>query len=181
MISLPGALQTLGNGDIPDPFLGNVIEIAIVTQDHQRTMEGLCRLGIGPWQIHTFHPGNTTHETYHGRPCEFTMKVCFALAGTIIWELIEPVSGPTIFADFLKLHGEGLHHVAYDCNNISFEARVAEFERRGFPLIQSGSWMNENHFAFFETTHATTACFETYVFPDNWAYPDPDEWYPSRP
>ena len=93
-------VKALGRDSITDPFLGNTIEIAIVTRDHKRTMEGLCRLGIGPWQVHTFSPENTTNQTYRGKPSPFTMKVCFAL-GTMIWELIEPVSGSTIFAEFL--------------------------------------------------------------------------------
>ncbi len=174
-------VKALGRDSITDPFLGNAIEIAIVTRDHKRTMEGLCRLGIGPWQVHTFSPENTTNQTYRGKPSPFTMKVCFAQLGTMIWELIEPVSGSTIFAEFLERQGEGIHHVAYDCNNIPFEQRIAEFARRGFPLVQSGSWMGKNHFAFFETEHATTTCLETYVFPDDWQYPDPEEWYPHQP
>ncbi|CAA9533392.1 MAG: hypothetical protein AVDCRST_MAG96-3717 [uncultured Segetibacter sp.] len=173
-------MQTVNRDGLSKPFLGNAIEIAIVTRDHKSTIEGLCRLGIGPWQVHTFSPQNTTNQTYYGKPSSFTMRVCFAQTKTLIWEIIEPVSGPTIFADFLELHGEGIHHVAYDCNNIAFEQRMAEFERRGFQLVQSGSWMDKNHFAFFKTEQATTTCFETYVFPDNWVYPDPDEWYPAR-
>jgi methylmalonyl-CoA/ethylmalonyl-CoA epimerase len=170
----------IGTDSLADPFLGNVIEIAIVTADAQRTMEGLCRMGIGPWQVHTFTPENTTNQTYRGNPSPFTMKVCFAPLGSIICELIEPIAGSTIFAEFLERHGEGIHHVAYDCNNIPLEQRIAEFERRGFQLVQSGSWMGTNSFAFFETEDATTTCFETYIFPDDWQYPAPDRWYPPQ-
>lgn len=173
-------MQTLNSDYLSKSFLGNAIEIAIVTRDYKHTIEGLCRLGMGPWQVHTFSPENTTNQTYYGNPSAFTMKVCFAQMGTLIWEIIEPVSGPTIFSDFLELHGEGIHHVAYDCNNIPFRQRMIEFERRGFQLIQSGSWMDKNHFAFFKTEQATTTCFETYIFPDNWVYPKPDEWYPEK-
>ena len=166
---------------VTDLFLGNAVEIAMVTRDHKRTMEGLCRLGIAPWQVFTFSPENTTNQTYRGRPSPFVMRVCFAQIGSLVWELIEPVSGATIFAEFLDRHGEGLHHVAYDCNNIPFEQRIAEFARRGFPVVQSGSWMGKNHFAFFETEQVTTTCLETYVFPGDWEYPEPDERYPPRP
>jgi len=61
-----------GSGDI-DSFLGKAVEIAIVTGDHKRTMEGLCRLGIGPWRIYTFSPENTTNQTYHGKPSPYTL------------------------------------------------------------------------------------------------------------
>lgn len=173
-------LNALTAGAEVDPFLGNVVEIAIVTADHKRTMDGLLKLGIGPWRVYTFSPKNTENQTYHGQPVEFVLKVCFAQSGNMVWELMEPVSGPTIFADFLARHGEGIQHVAYDCNNIPFEDRIAELERRGFKCVQSGSWLGRNHFAFFGTEADTTTVFETYAFPDDWEYPEPDEWYPAR-
>ncbi|KAJ9494538.1 hypothetical protein LTR99_003522 [Exophiala xenobiotica] len=158
-------------------FLGNVIEICIVTRDHKRTIEGLLRLGIGPWKTYTFQPSNTTNQTYRGKPAEFTIKVCFAQAQNVVWELMQPVSGPSIFQEFLDKHGEGIHHVAHDCNNIPWEERLAGFQARGFELVQSGSWQGRNHFAFFETEHATTTTFETYQFPDDWEDPVADEEY----
>ena len=174
-------ITALASASPTDSFLGNVMEIALVTRDHARTMAGLWRLGIGPWQVHTFTPENTLNQTYRGQPSAFTMRVCFAQVGNVVWELIEPISGPSIFAEFLDRHGEGLHHVAYDCHGIPLAERVAEFARRGFALVQSGSWLGTNHFAFFETEEATTTCLETYVFPEDWTYPEPDAWYPARP
>ena len=96
----------------------------------------------------------------------------------MIWELIKPLSGPTIFEEFLQKHGEGIHHIAFDCHGIPFADRMAEFKRLGFSLAQSGSWMGRNHFAFFETEDATTTCIETYEFPADWEYPEPDSVYP---
>ena len=173
-------VAALDRGSVVDPFLGNVVEIAIVTRDRRRAMEGLWRLGIGPWQVYTFSPENTTNQTYRGQPSPFTLQVCFAQSGTLIWELIEPVSGSTIFAEFLDRHGEGIHHLAYDCHDIPFEQRIAEFAQRGFQVVQSGSWLGQNHFAFFETEAATTTCLETYAFPENWEYPEPEERYPAQ-
>jgi methylmalonyl-CoA/ethylmalonyl-CoA epimerase len=166
--------------DVSDPFLGKPIEIAVVTRDYQRTLAGLWQLGIGPWQVYTFSPENTTNQTYRGQPSPFTLRMCFAQMGNMVWEVIEPISGPNIFDEFLERHGEGIHHVAYDCNDIPFEQRIAEFARRGFSRVQSGSWMGRNHFAFFETEGATTTCIETYVFPDDWAYPEAEAWYPPK-
>jgi methylmalonyl-CoA/ethylmalonyl-CoA epimerase len=153
------------------------MEICIVTRDHKRTISGLLKLGIGPWKAYTFTPQNTTHQTYRGKPADFTLKVCFAQAGNVVYELIQPIEGPTIFEEFLQKHGEGIHHIAYDCNGIPWEDRMAGFKERGFALAQSGSWQGKNHFAFFETEDATTTCFETYYFPDDWVDPAADEVY----
>jgi len=53
------------------------------------------------------------------------LQVCFAEANGIIWELMQPVSGKTIMAEFLEQHGEGIHHIAFDCNGIPFKERLA--------------------------------------------------------
>ncbi|MGA2023717.1 MAG: VOC family protein [Steroidobacteraceae bacterium] len=164
-------------GGVPDAFLGKAIEIAIVTRNVTTTMQGLSRIGIGPWRTYTFTPENTANQTYRGEPSPFVMRVCFAQLGDLIWELIQPLSGRTIFQEFLDRHGEGIHHIAFDCNGIPFPARLAEFERRGFKLSQGGSWMGTNHFAFFDTEGDTTTCIETYAFPDDWTYPEQDLSY----
>ncbi|KAF2395187.1 hypothetical protein [Pseudomonas frederiksbergensis] len=56
-------LTALNAGAEVDGFLGNVVEIAIVTRDHKRTMDGLLKLGIGPWRVYTFNPENTRNQT----------------------------------------------------------------------------------------------------------------------
>lgn len=38
-------------------------------------------------------------------------------------------------------HGEGIHHMAFDRNDIPFEQRMTEFARCGFQLVRSESWM----------------------------------------
>ncbi|MES0884395.1 VOC family protein [Roseibium sp. SCP14] len=186
MNSIVSSIQTklptvLSDETLSNTYLGNVVELAIVTGDHRKTMEGLVRLGIGPWAVYTFSPENVTDQTYQGEPAEFAIKVCFAKSGNMIWELMEPLWGPSIFKDFLDEFGEGLHHVAYDCEDRPWEERIAELERRGFKMVQSGKWNGKNAFAFFETTEATSTIFETYHFPDDWEYPEPDEWFPAPP
>lgn len=168
--------ETLSN-----TFLGNVVELAIVTDNHMKTMEGLCRLGIGPWAVYEFSPENVIDQTYKGEPCEFALKVCFAKSGNMIWELMEPLWGPSIFKDFLDKNGTAFHHVAYDCNDVPWEERLAEFEKRGFKMVQSGKWKGKNAFAFFETDEATGTTFETYHFPEDWDYPEPESWFPAKP
>ena len=116
--------------------------------------------------------------TYRGKPSSFELEVCFTESTGIIWEIISPKSGQTIFGEFLDKHGEGIHHVAFDCNHIPMADRHAGFAKRGFEFAQGGSWMGRNHFAFFETEEATTTCIETYEFPIDWEYPEPLSCYP---
>jgi hypothetical protein len=36
-------------------------------------------------------------------------------------------------------------------------------------------------FSFFDTEAATTTCLETYHFPPDFEYPEPESWYPAPP
>ncbi|PSN66091.1 hypothetical protein BS50DRAFT_635257 [Corynespora cassiicola Philippines] len=165
-------------------FLGNPVEICITTPNYKKTLEGLWQLGIGPWRVYTFSPSNTTNQTYHGKPSQFTMRVCFAqLSPSVVYEVIQPISGPSIFQDWLDKHNNeaGIHHIAYDLKGVKWEDRVRQFEQRGFEMSQGGSWMGKNQFAFFETEAATGTCFETYEFPEDWVDPEPEEWFPGPP
>ena len=133
-----GALDTNSEVKLQPSFLGDVIEIAFVTPDHKKTMDGLLKLGIGPWRVYTFSPLNTTEQTYRSEPADYEIKVCFAESGNVIWELMQPLSGPTIFEEYLRKNpGEGIQHVAFNCSDIPYEDRIAEFERCGFRCIQN--------------------------------------------
>jgi hypothetical protein len=49
------------------------------------------------------------------------------------YELIEPVRGPSIHADWLLEHGEGFQHVAYVVD--SLDRVTAEMEAAGHPAV----------------------------------------------
>lgn len=153
-----------------------------MTKDYKRTLTGLSALGIGPWRIYTCDPSNTTSQTYRGHSVPFTIRFCYAdiTPGGMVYEVIQPVSGPTIFEEFLDKKGEGIHHVAYDCNGVPMEERVRAFAERGYEMVQGGSWIGESRFAFFESAEQEMGTFfETIAFPDGWEYPEPDEWFPA--
>ncbi len=166
---------------LSNAFLGRIVEVCIVTEDYRRTMAGLVRLGVGPFRVYTFDDGNLAAPTYRGESSPFSLKVCFASNDGLTWEIMQPLAGRTIMREFLDAHGEGIHHVAFDCNGAPWDQRIAQFAGRGFGVTQSGRWLDQNSFSFFDTEAATTTCFETYHFPDGFDFPEPEEWYPGPP
>ena len=48
---------------------------------------------------------------------EFQVKIAFIPVGEVLVELVEPI-GPGFVEDFLKVHGEGLHHICYRVTDI---------------------------------------------------------------
>jgi methylmalonyl-CoA/ethylmalonyl-CoA epimerase len=174
-------LEVLGKEGLSNAFLGNLIEVGIVTADHRRVMEGLVRLGIGPWRIHTFDSSTVGGRTYRGEAGEYVLRVCFADVSNVVWEIMEPVEGPSIIEEHPAEHGEGIHHVAFDCQGMPWEKRMAAFASRGFGLTQAGTLADGNSFAFFDTQVATGTTFETYLVPEEFVWPEPEEWFPGPP
>jgi methylmalonyl-CoA/ethylmalonyl-CoA epimerase len=89
------------------------------------------RLAAGPWRGWVFGPQGQGRE-YRGQPAEWTLRL--ALNGrSPQYELIQPLDGPSIHADWLSERGEGFHHVAYVVE--SLEAVTTEMEAAGHPAI----------------------------------------------
>jgi methylmalonyl-CoA/ethylmalonyl-CoA epimerase len=177
----PGRPDVLSKTELSNSFLGSLTEICFVTRDHRRTMQGLVQLGIGPWRVYTFDSSTVTDGTYHQQPADYGIKVCFATVGGLALEIMEPLYGPSIFQEHLDRQGEGVQHLAFDCQQLPWAERQAAFLDHGFGEVQSGNFAGSNRFAFFDTLEATGTTFETYDIPGAFVWPEPDEWYPAAP
>jgi hypothetical protein len=56
-------------------------------------MEGLVRLGIGPFQVYTFTSETVTEQTYRGESSPFSLTVCFATNDDLTFRIMQPLSG----------------------------------------------------------------------------------------
>jgi catechol 2,3-dioxygenase-like lactoylglutathione lyase family enzyme len=89
------------------------------------------RLSAGPWRGWLFGPQGEGRE-YRGASAEWTLKLALNNRSPQ-YELIEPLRGPSIHADWLAEHGEGFHHVAYVVDSVA--AVTAEMEAAGHPAV----------------------------------------------
>lgn len=87
---------------LQNPFLGSIAEICIVTPDHQRTMDGLLRLGIGPFQVFDFNASTVSERYFRGHEGSFELKVCFAKQGDLTFEIMQPKAGESLMAEYLE-------------------------------------------------------------------------------
>jgi len=107
-------------------------QIAFVVRDLERAVREFdARLGAGPWRGWLFGPQGQGRE-YRGRPAEWTLRLVLN-ARSPQFELIEPLAGPSIHADWLEDRGEGFHHLGYVVE--SLEQTTAEMEAAGHSAI----------------------------------------------
>lgn len=112
------------------------------------------------WETLGFPAMDVTHPTltdlrYHGQPGMFDQKLGWHRHGTVTWEWIVPLAGPTVYQDFLNTSGEGFHHLAFDVPDM--DAATEAWAAQGFPIVQSGGWGEKGQpgsgrFAYADTT-----------------------------
>lgn len=112
--------EVVGPEELSNSFLGNLVQVCVVTRDFRRTLEGFVNLGIGPWAIRTIDASNV-NATYRGRPADFSAKLCLASSQNMNWEVIQPIRGQSIYSDFLERHGDGIQHLAFNCKGLGYE------------------------------------------------------------
>ena len=69
---------------------------------------------MGFTDIRVSPPNKGVDRTYHGKPIDVALKQAFVHGTRPMIELMEPVGdGPSPWGDYLKEHGEALHHIAF--------------------------------------------------------------------
>jgi methylmalonyl-CoA/ethylmalonyl-CoA epimerase len=93
-------------------------------------------LRIGPWTAWEYTPQILKEMTYKGAPAQFGLKHALAWKDGVQFELVQPTTGPSFFADQLNSSGEGLNHIGIYVMQDHAEA-VEEILASGFTCIQS--------------------------------------------
>ena len=133
---------------------GPITQICWVTDDLEATERLLTeQFGTGAWTRIPAVTFDAATTTLRGRPVEFTAHISLGYAGDLQLELIQPVSGPTIHAEFLEQRGPGLHHVCFEVKDV--DAACASAEQAGLPVLMRGSMMDgEIEFAYLDGSSA---------------------------
>lgn len=146
-------------------------QVGIIVRDLQKSMENYWNnFGIGPWTIFHYPSSELRDMTYRGKAGRFSFQIARGTVGAMEVELIEPLEGESTWADFLKEHGEGVHHIAwYKVDNMA--ETIQSMEKAGFLCLTSARTYRA-HFAYFDTTKLLGTILEAF-----WA----DESIPFRP
>lgn len=76
--------------------------------------------------------------TYYGAPSNGENLVAMAYSGGIFIELIQPISGTSIFKDSIDNNPTGgVQHIAYSTSITNLDKVISDFENKGFSVISS--------------------------------------------
>lgn len=159
----------------PLPFLRDgVIQVGLVVEDLDKTVEAYWKLfGIGPWRIYTYRKPVLKFLNYQGRPADTEWRIALCWIGPLCIELIDPGKGENIYADFVREHGYGLHHLAAGVEDM--KEAIAAAEAQGIEVTMEGGGQGldgSGHFAYLETADKVGACIELVQYPKQRIPPD---------
>ncbi len=159
------------------PLFTDTLQIGIVVRDLDAAMRTYYDgYGIGPWEIYEMNPATVTQMTKDERPSEHAMRVALTMVGKVQWELIEPLDDDNIYAEFLRDHGEGIHHIGVAVEN--YTDTVDELHRTGHVLLQGGNLRGASY--SYPSTHTDLKLVtEIFDFPEGFSL-TPDATYPPQ-
>lgn len=132
--------------------IGRVSQIGIIVDDIVEAVDRYGALfGVTDWLRYTYDPSNMPRLWYRGAQGTFGMHIALGDANPQV-ELIEPVSGPSVYHEHLAQHGPGVHHLAAFVD--SLDHAIETMSDRGYPLLQYGrdyGLDGDGGFAYFDT------------------------------
>jgi methylmalonyl-CoA/ethylmalonyl-CoA epimerase len=127
-------------------------QIAVVVRDLDEAVARVQRMfGIDDWVRVVNGPQNLHGLHYRMQPAEYSMRLALAGSDPQV-ELLQPLEGPSIFAEWLERRGEGLHHLGYLVDSV--DETIAEMTAAGYVCLQHGYGFGRDGsgaFAYFDT------------------------------
>ena len=122
--------------------LGAMDQVAFVVRNMDQALPAYEAL-FGKFQVMPLPP---MPAKYRGKDISIQLKLAFAKAGTLEFELIEASGDTGPYDEHLERHGEGLHHVRFKVANL--QDTLQAMEAAGYEKIYWGG--SSVRFAYVE-------------------------------
>ncbi len=130
---------------------GKISQVAFVVKDAEAVSAYWKKLG--------FPAMTKTHSEpreikYRGRTIKPALDLWWQRHTQVAYEWIVPPAGDSVYAEFLKKHGEGVQHLGIPVEDM--DKGIAEYEKLGHVTAQAGGWGEEGkkgsgRFAYMDT------------------------------
>lgn len=110
-------------------------QYAFAINNYELVSKFWAKLGQPEFQIN--HPvlGNTH---YYGKPTDHELIQGWQRHGTVDYEWCIPVRPPIVYADHIKNHGEGIHHLAFTVSDM--DEILDDYTSKGYVNSMGGTW-----------------------------------------
>jgi catechol 2,3-dioxygenase-like lactoylglutathione lyase family enzyme len=160
------------------PTFRKILQVGLVVKDSEATARRYWKeFGIGPWRFYTLDPSNTPGMSFRGKPVKHAFRAALASIGDVTLELIEPLTGSSVYAEHLATRGEGLHHLAFAVED--YDGACEYLRSHGYDEVQRGRPFDVNDYSYFDTSPALRFIMElcSEEAPDK-PFPPPERTWP---
>lgn len=143
--------------EVPRVKLPAPSHLGIVVGDLDRAVRYYeSRFGWGPFGA-TEMDMKAFDYHFRGRPSAARVRVAAGYCGAMPVELFQPVEGESIYAEFFREKGEGLHHLGFVVED--YEGALAALAGDGMETIAHGR-SSRGSFAYLDTGRVGGVVFE---------------------
>jgi methylmalonyl-CoA/ethylmalonyl-CoA epimerase len=134
------------SGSALGALAGGFFQVAFVTTDLDRFLQTLGD-DLGVDRFFVIRDAPVTDQTFRDKPCDANQDLAFGYAGTLQFEVIQPLSGESSYSEYLSTHPEGgLHHTGILVDD--YDEAVAEVSK-SCTKVQTGR-VGDTRFAYFD-------------------------------
>lgn len=172
-----------------EPLFNKLEQICFVVEDLYKAMDLFIGYGIGPFKIMRFGDagdGNTNtvsieNVKLHGRDTgtySIIVGLCMLPESGVELEIIQPLTGESIFAEYLREHGPGIQHLSI--SHVPFDEAIERIEATGHEISQVATVDKIETCVFSDHRDVIGSYLELHKRPDDFKMPDiEDEYYPE--
>lgn len=117
--------------------LGNVDHFAWVVNDVRKVDAYYTSLGFKPFA--SIDHAKMLDRIYRDQPGTYEMWLGWDRTGDAPREWVQQITGPDIYVEYGKEHGEGFHHLGLIVTDM--DAAIKQLKEKGAPPSQSAAWM----------------------------------------
>ncbi|HEY1370743.1 MAG TPA: VOC family protein [Gaiellaceae bacterium] len=157
-----------------------ITQVSLAVSDLEQTMADYHRLfGWSGWDVFHHQPPAHHDTELRGEQVHYTLKGAEVMVGSLNFELLEPVDGPSLWKEFIGDRGEGIASIATMFQTMDEgEAVKREFAERGMPVTMKANIGDHIEYYYLDTQdrfgcliesgsgHATDFVSPAYVYPD---------------
>ncbi len=160
---------------LPPPVFSRVKQICVVVRDLDEAVERYTSLyGFGPWYLFSYRD---ISGVVRGQRQTFSIRTALTKVDDYFqWELLQPLDDVSIYAEYLREHGEGVQHVAFEVDSVPNVAdRLGSIVRADIPGKNGGV----QRYAMLDTEAGLGVLAEVMDYTPDWVRPGADGMYPE--
>jgi catechol 2,3-dioxygenase-like lactoylglutathione lyase family enzyme len=171
-----------GSIDLPTGLAGlqyPITQVSLAVRDLEKTMELYHRaFGWSGWDVFDHRPPAHHNTELRGVSTRYTLKGAEVMVGSLNFELLEPLDGPSLWKEFIAERGEGIASIAVMFQTMDEANAVKrEFAERGMPVTMKANIGDHIEYYYLDTQerfgcliesgsgHATDFVSPAYVYP----------------